>query len=308
LAQYAPLFPTDDRAISEIAIASYNLVWLTIRHNIEMPTRLLRLLEDIDRMLSDARVSEEPVFIEGVSLLIPYLNENWHALQKRAAILIRDGSGIKNAAKIVHAFGMAKGNLESINLEVGVGVKEIVDEELRDEDLLLSQYWKGQTLLAKTIKSYYQNKDYSELASGLYHASLELAMVEKVETDFGESAEFIRATAMSFSKGLMKFALSLENQYAAYIDRSEYKQKPAIVDEGQFEFLLAEDWLGLLKITDSYLRMVEDSEVVQAQPYLNAVFSNTARALRMMDNVALVDRRIFTRLGEDMNRRYYLRK
>ena len=308
LAQYVPLFPTDNRAFSEIAIAVYNLVWLTIRHNTELPPRLLRLLEDIDRMLSDARAHEESVFIQGVSILVPYLDESWDTLKKRAAILIRGGSAIKNAAKMVNALAVAKGNLETINLEAGVGVIEFDDDEIRDEDLLLFQYWKGQTLLAKTIKSYYQNKDYSELASGLYHASLELGIVDKVDTDFDESAEFIRATAISFSKSLMKFALSLENQYAAYIDRSEHKQKPASIEDGQYDYLLAEDWLGLLKITDSYLQMVEDSEMVQAQPYLNAVFSNTARALRMMDSVALVDRRIFARLGEDMNRRYYLRK
>ena len=308
LAQYVPLFPIDTRAFSEIAIAAYNLVWLSIRHNIEMPQRLLRLLEDIDRMLLDARTYENPVFIEGVSLLVPYLHGAWDSLQKRALNLIRDGTEIKNVAHLVQALAIAKRNVDAANQESLFGIRETVDDIICEDDLLLFQYWKGQSLLAKTIRSYFENKDYSELASGLYYSSLELAMVENVETGFGESAEFIRATAVSFSRSLMKFALSLENQYAAYIDRSEYKQKPVTLEEGQYDFLLAEDWLGLLKITDSYLRMVEDSELVQAQPYLNAVFSNTARALKMMDNIALVDRRVFTKLGDEMNKRYYLRK
>ncbi|MDF1539595.1 MAG: hypothetical protein P1Q69_11910 [Candidatus Thorarchaeota archaeon] len=308
LVQYVPLFPTDTRAFSEIAIATYNLVWLSIRHNTELPQRLLRLLEDIDRMLLDARTHEYPVFIGGISLLVPYLEGAWDTLHKRATTLIRDGTDLKIATHLVQALAIAKRNVEAASQESLFRVREFADEVVREEDLLLFQYWKGQGLLAETIISYFENKDYSELASGLYHSSLELAMVEKVDTDFSESAEFIRATALSFARSLMKFALSLENQYAAYIDRSEYKQKPVSIDEEQYGFLLAEDWLGIMKITDSYLSMVEGSEMVQAQPYLNAVFSNTARALKMMDNVALVDRRVFSKLGEEMNQRYYLRK
>jgi len=55
------------------------------------------------------------------------------------------------------------------------------------------------------------------------------------------------------------------------------------------------------------LQMVEQSEMVEAQPYLNAVFSNINRALRMMDSVSLIDRRVLSLLGTEMNRRYYLR-
>ena len=82
----------------------------------------------------------------------------------------------------------------------------------------------------------------------------------------------------------------------------------ASVDNEQYSFLLAEDWLGLLKISDSYLHLVEDSELVEAQPYLNAVFSNTTRALRMMDSVSMVERRVLSHLGNMMNKRYYLRR
>jgi hypothetical protein len=62
-----------------------------------------------------------------------------------------------------------------------------------------------------------------------------------------------------------------------------------------------------MKIADAYLQMVEQSEMVEAKPYLNAVFSNISRALRMMDDISMVDRRLLSMLGEVMNRRYYLR-
>jgi hypothetical protein len=62
-----------------------------------------------------------------------------------------------------------------------------------------------------------------------------------------------------------------------------------------------------MKITDNYLGMVEEAELAQAQPYLNAVFSNITRALRMMDSVSLIDRRVLSYLGDIMNRKYYLR-
>ncbi|MHA1216665.1 MAG: hypothetical protein ACTSPX_05020, partial [Candidatus Thorarchaeota archaeon] len=79
-------------------------------------------------------------------------------------------------------------------------------------------------------------------------------------------------------------------------------------DAEQFSFILTEDWIGLIKITTAYLQMIEQSENIQTQPYLNAVFSNISRALRMMDAVALVERRILALLGEQMNRRYYMRR
>ncbi|MFW9907743.1 MAG: hypothetical protein ACFFEF_04150 [Candidatus Thorarchaeota archaeon] len=308
LVHYVPSFPTDTRAFNEIAIAAYNLVWLSIRHNMDIPPRLIRLLEDIVRMLSDVRSHGDSVFIQGVSLLVPYLNSSWNQLQRRASNLLREGTEIETAAKLVQGLATSRKNLEAVSIDTISEISEFVDDQLRIDDPLLSQYWIGQLQLAKTIKAYYNNKDYSELASGLYNASIELSLVENIETDFQESAEFIRATSSSLSEALMTFALSLENQYAAYIDRSDYRQKVPLLDNDQYDFLLAEDWLGLMKITDSYLRMVEDSELIQAQPHLNAVFSNIARALKMMDSIALIDRRVFTKLGDEMNRRYYLRK
>ena len=109
------------------------------------------------------------------------------------------------------------------------------------------------------------------------------------------------------SKMLWKFSLTLENHYAAYIDRSKFSETMTNIDETQYTFILAEDWLGLVKIANAYLQMVEQSELVEAKPYLNAVFSNINRALRMMDSVSLVDRRVLALLGAEMNRRYYLR-
>jgi hypothetical protein len=100
----------------------------------------------------------------------------------------------------------------------------------------------------------------------------------------------------------------LENQYAAYIDRSMFPRSPMVVNDDQYNYLLSEDWLGLIKIANAYLQMVEQSEIVEAQPYLNAVFSNLTRALRMIDNISLVNRRVLSLLGNVMNRRFYLRR
>jgi hypothetical protein len=53
--------------------------------------------------------------------------------------------------------------------------------------------------------------------------------------------------------------------------------------------------------------MAEDAELSKALPYLNAIFSNITRTFLMMDSVAMVDRRVVAFLGEEMNRRFYLR-
>jgi hypothetical protein len=216
-------------------------------------------------------------------------------------------SHLSDVSKLVSALAISKINLNALNLELGVRVRAAVDDEVIRVDALLAQYWLGQTYLVQTIRAFYDNKDYSELASGLYAASLAFNEVLGIESDFGESVEFIKATSASMSQVLRKFSLTLENQYAAYIDRSKFDGSPTNIDETQYTFILAEDWLGLVKIANAYLQMVEQSEMVEAQPYLNAVFSNINRALRMMDSVSLVDRRVLAILGGEMNRRYYLR-
>jgi chemotaxis methyl-accepting protein methylase len=166
----------------------------------------------------------------------------------------------------------------------------------------------GQTYLVQTTKAFYDNKDYSELATGFYGAAITFSEVVTTETDMSESAEFIKATCASLSQVLRRFSLALENQYAAYIDRNLFQGTPSVIDESKYSYLLAEDWLGLIKIANAYLQMVEQSEMVEAQPYLNAVFSNMTRFLRMMDTISLVDRRVLSLLGTAMNRRIYLRK
>ncbi|MEE8182080.1 MAG: hypothetical protein V3T87_02075, partial [Candidatus Thorarchaeota archaeon] len=65
LVQYIPLFPTDTRAVAEAAIATYNIVWLATRHGGALPDRLLRLLDDLDRMFSDARAHSDSIFFQG---------------------------------------------------------------------------------------------------------------------------------------------------------------------------------------------------------------------------------------------------
>ncbi len=307
LVQFVPLFPTDSRAFLEVAIATYNVVWLAFRHGEDIPPRLVRLLEDIDRMLSDARMEDDSVFIHGVSLLLPYVDKAWQTMRSRASGLLSHKSGLSTVGPVMAALATAKINLDAVSLGRSAPITSPVDETVRAIDKLLASYWKGQTSLAKTVKAFFENKNYSELATGLYGAAIDLRWVGTVDTSFPESAEFIRATCVSLSDVLLRFALSLENQYEAHVDRSKFDEMPEGVDSEQYQYILSEDWLGLIKIAEAYLQMVEQSEVVEAKPYLNAVFSNINRALRMMDDVSLVDRRLLSMLGEVMNRRYYLR-
>ncbi|MFX1560222.1 MAG: hypothetical protein ACFFBL_06525, partial [Promethearchaeota archaeon] len=308
LAQYIPLFPTDTRAYIEVAIATYNVAWLLTRHGGYIPPRLLRLLYDIDRILIDARVDEESMFIQGVSLVVPFLESSWNTLLERSKIMSQSSSPLADVAGLIAALSTAKINLNALNLEVGARIRPPVDDAVQHTDPLLAQYWLGQTYLLQTIRAFYDNKDYSELASGFYRAAIAFSKVELIEPTFLESSEFIKATSASISQVLRRFALGLENQYAAYIDRVKIPGSPVEVDEKQYNYLLAEDWLGLMKIANAYLEMVEQSELVMAQPYLNAVFSNLTRALRMIDSISLVDRRVLSLLGTVMNRRFYLRR
>ncbi len=307
IVQYVPLFPTDSRAYEEIAIATFDLVWLITRHGGSLPPRLRRLLDDVDRMLADEGENEESIFIQGVSLIFPYLENSWNTLLERSKRMSVSSSDLADVAKLVAALANSKINLDALNIELGTRVRPAVDDEVLRVDPLLAQYWLGQTYLVQTVRAFYDNKDYSDLASGLYGAALAFNEVLDIESDFGESIEFIKATSASMSQVLRKFSLTLENQYAAYIDRSKFSGTITSVDETQYTFILAEDWLGLIKIANAYLQMVEQSEMVEAQPYLNAVFSNINRALKMMDSVSLVDRRVLALLGAEMNRRYYLR-
>ncbi len=307
IVQYVPLFPTDSRAYEEIAIATFDLVWLITRHGGNLPPRLRRLLDDVDRMLADEGENEESIFIQGVSLIFPYLENSWNTLLERSKRMSSSSSDLADVAKLVAALAISKINLDALNIELGARVRPAVDDDVLRIDTILAQYWLGQTYLVQTIRAFYDNKDYSELATGLYGAALAFNEVLEVESDFGESVEFIKATSASMAQMLRKFSLTLENQYAAYIDRSKFSGTIANIDETQFTFILAEDWLGLVKIANAYLQMVEQSELVEAQPYLNAVFSNINRALRMMDSVSLIDRRVLSLLGTEMNRRYYLR-
>ncbi|MHA1613584.1 MAG: hypothetical protein ACTSYJ_01995 [Candidatus Thorarchaeota archaeon] len=307
IVQYVPLFPIDSRAYEEIAIATFDLVWLITRHGGNLPPRLRRLLDDVDRMLADEGEDEESIFIQGVSLIFPYLENSWNTLLERSKRMSSGSSDLADVAKLVAALAISKINLDALNIELGARVRPAVDDEVLRIDSLLAQYWLGQTYLVQTIRAFYDNKDYSELATGLYGAALAFNEVLEIESEFGESVEFIKATSASMAQMLRKFSLTLENQYAAYIDRSNFSGTIANIDETQFTFILAEDWLGLVKIANSYLQMVEQSEMVEAQPYLNAVFSNINRALRMMDSVSLIDRRVLSLLGTEMNRRYYLR-
>jgi tetratricopeptide (TPR) repeat protein len=305
LVQYIPLFPTDRRAYEEIAIATFDVVWLITRHGGNISPRLRRLFEDIDKMLVDA--PQESVFIESVSLVVPYLEKSWTSLLERSKRIALSKSDLADVAKLLAAHSVTKLNLEALNIELGRRVQPAVDDEVQRIDPLLAHYWLGETYLIQTIRAFFANKDYSELATGLYRTSIAFGNVLNVEPDYDECAEFIKATSASLCQMLRRFSLTLENHYAAYIDRAEIQGTPPQVDENQYSFILSEDWLGLIKIANAYLQMVEQSEIVEAQPYLNAVFSNVNRALKMMDSISLVDRRVLAPIGIVMNRRFYLR-
>ncbi|KXH76328.1 MAG: hypothetical protein AM326_07285 [Candidatus Thorarchaeota archaeon SMTZ-45] len=308
LVQYVPLFPTDNRAFVEVAIATYNVVWLLIRHGGTIPPRLMRLLDDIDRLLFDVQMDEDSIFIQGVSLVVPFIESSWNTLLDRSKIMSQNASELSNVASLMAALSTAKMNLSALNVEVGGRIQPPVDDTVLETDPLLAQYWLGQTYLVQTIRAFYDNKDYSELASGFYGAAIAFGDVLRIEPSFIESAEFIKATSSSISQLLRRFSLALENQYAAYVDKSKFPGTLIVSDQTQYDYLLAEDWLGLIKIADAYLQMVEQSEMVEAQPYLNAVFSNLNRALLMIDGVSLVDRRVVSLLGTVLNRRFYLRR
>jgi tetratricopeptide (TPR) repeat protein len=308
LVQYVPLLPTDSRAFVEVAIATYNVVWLVTRHGGVIPPRLMRLLDDIDRMLIDARVDEDSMFIHGVSLVVPFLECSWNTLLERAKNMSQSTSELAGVAGVVAALSTAKMNMSALNVEIAGRIQPLVDDAVQEADPLLAQYWLGQTYLVQTIRAFYDNKDYSELATGFYGSAIAFGEVALIEPEFPESAEFIKATSSSLSQVLRRFSLALENQYAAYVDRGKFQESPLVTYDTQYNYLLAEDWLGLIKINHAYLQMVEQSEMVEAQPYLNAVFSNLTRAIRMMDNVSLVDRRVLSLLGTVMNRRFYIRR
>jgi hypothetical protein len=259
-------------------------------------------------MLLDSRVDEESMFIHGVSLVVPFLECSWSTLLERSKMMSQSTSPLADVAGLIAALSTAKINLDALNLEVGARIQPPVDDAVQRTDPLLAQYWLGQTYLVQTIRAFYDNKDYSELASGFYRAAIAFSKVDSIEPMFHESSEFIKATSVSISQVLRRFSLALENQYAAYIDRVKIPGSPVVVEENQYNYLLAEDWLGLIKIANAYLQMVEQSEMVEAQPYLNAVFSNLTRALRMIDNISLVDRRVLSFLGTLMNKRFYLRR
>jgi tetratricopeptide (TPR) repeat protein len=305
LVQYIPLFPTDRRAYEEIAIATFDIVWLITRHGGNISPRLRRLFEDIDRMLVDA--PQESVFIQSVSLVVPYLEKSWVTLLERSKRMAVSDSELADVAKIAAALSVTKLNLDSLNIELGRRVQPAVDDEVQRIDPLLAQYWLGETFLIQTVRAFFANKDYSELATGLYRTAIAFGNVLDIEPEFEECVEFIKATSASICQVLRRFALTLENHYAAYIDRATAPGTPPKIDENQYSFILSEDWMGLIKIANAYLQMVEQSEIVEAQPYLNAVFSNVNRALKMMDSVSLIDRRVLAPIGALMNRRFYLR-
>ncbi|MFX1483336.1 MAG: hypothetical protein ACFFCP_09125, partial [Promethearchaeota archaeon] len=172
LAQYIPLFPIDQRALIEIAIATYDVVWLNSRHGGEIPPRLMRLLDDIDRILEDTEIEENSMFVNGVSLVVPYVEKSWSVLLERSKRMSQSDSALSGVAGLCAALAISKMNQGALSLEVSRRVQLPVDDAVIKTDALLAQYWMGQTYLVHTIRAFFENKDYSELASGFYGSAI----------------------------------------------------------------------------------------------------------------------------------------
>ena len=200
LVQYVPLFPTDSRAFVEVAISTYNTVWLIARHGGAIPPRLLRLLDDIDRMLIDAPATEDALFIEGVSLAVPYVSMSWTSLLERSKRMSKGATSLAEVASLTGALAASKMNVEALSLEMAGRVQPTVDDKVINTDSLLGNYWLGQAHLVQTIRDFYENKDYSQLATGLYRCAVTFSEVMETDTEFGESAEFIKAVAASLTQ------------------------------------------------------------------------------------------------------------
>ncbi|MHA2005468.1 MAG: hypothetical protein ACW960_15465, partial [Candidatus Thorarchaeota archaeon] len=68
----------------------------------------------------------------------------------------------------MEALSTSKLNQESVNLGPTARVENPVTTRVEEIDALLATYWRGQTALAETVKSFFENQDYSNLATGLY--------------------------------------------------------------------------------------------------------------------------------------------
>ncbi len=307
LLQLIPLLFTDHRAIVESSITVYDIMWMTHRHGVDIPERLLRLLDEVVKMLDVSQVHEGKVFVIGTKMVVPYLEQSWEDLQRVSREMIEEASQLQGVAYLLSSLSKTKMNQQRLSSGLPVALENPVSEGVRAADPLLAQYWSGQFALAQALHSFYTNKDYAILAEGFYQAAVELRKIESIDTDFSESLEFIRATALTLSAVLFKFVRALQSKYALsiHVSDEEVSNDTDLVEE--FSFMMTQDWLGLIKITMAYLQMVE-REDVKTHPYLNAVFANISRAFRMMDGVSLVERRILALLGHEMNRRYYLRR
>ncbi len=308
LSDYIQLSISDSRALTEMAIIVYNIVWSSIRHDVQIPERLHSLIEEIDEILSEMGSLSTSVFIQGVSLVIPFLNKDWALLKKRASELSSELGSITNIAWIMRGLAVLKTDISALGTGPLTTMNEQMMSQIRMADQILAEYWNGQYILLFTVQSFYQNMDYSNLATGLYNAAMAFKRVESTESTIEESTEFIRATSSSMARVLFRLSAALE-RYCGIEKEEEPKGPEATTtyDTTVSSFILSEDWSGLIKILDSYIHTIEQAEPLRAQPYLNAVFSSVVRALRMMDSVSLSDRRALAHLTREMTGRFYLR-
>ncbi len=308
LSEYIQLTVSDSRAYVEMSIVVYNIVCLGLRHNVVLPQRLQFLLEDIDRMLSERIALTPSVFTQGALLVMPLFNKDWALLKRRATEMCSDENcSIASIAWLMRGLATAKINADRFATEPLGTMSEQMMNKIRETDQLLAEYWNCQSILLSTIQAFYQNKDYSHLAAGLNSAAIALKSMESSESTIDESIEFIRATASTLARTLFRFSTALQMQCGVDIKSENSSSEVETTEDTTSSFILPEDWLGLIKIIDAYVYMIEQAEPLKARPYLNAVFVSITRALRMLDSVALSDRRVLAHLTREMNRRFYLR-
>ncbi|MEM4734146.1 MAG: hypothetical protein QXS20_00330 [Candidatus Thorarchaeota archaeon] len=305
LLRYMRLFPSDSRALVEAAIALYDIAWLSLRHRLFIPERLRRVILDLDRMILDLCPPDSPSIVEGISLAVPLMFGDWFQLKRRALSLVERNSELRDVGRLMAAFATAKINIQPLGTETVSGIVSPEQFSVHDIDPVLTRYWEGQALLASGIRLFFENRNHQELAPLLHQAAVSFGRCHSEDSSISESREFILSVATSFTNMLSRLLSALEVQYEVSVDHTETIPSDDMFLESSF--LLPEDWLGLVKITNAYIGMMAQGEPTRVQPYMNAVLSNISRAVRMMDGVAMVERRVMVHLGSVLNRRSYIR-
>ncbi len=312
LLQYVPLFPTDSRSYVEVAIAVYDVAWTIHRHGLEISPRILRLFDDIVRMLDESKVVEGRSFVAGAQLVVPCLAREWNQLERLASVVAAEEEsldvGLRSVARLMGALAVAKMNIEGLDSLGPEEVRDPVSPEVQEADPLLAGYWAAQAAIIRCVSTFRADGSLENFASGLEQAA---QLCDRIPSDPAgyELSEFVRATSASLGSVLYQFASVLKSRLSDQDVRiTDHTRTESLGTSEPVSMILSEDWLGLIKITSAYLQMIERDPDLDLEPYLRAIQSNLLRAVRVMDRTAMIERRLLSRLGLEMNRRYYMRR